>query len=245
MFDLILENGTLISPTSRTQASIGVKDGRITTISADLSAAPSHNRLDLHNQFILPGCIDAHMHLWENGFRANPDFTDSTRAALAGGVTTIIDHPLSPPETLDAQSFQAKVQLGERTSCTDFALHAGVSPTNLEQLPALWQAGCTAFKIFMSDSFTALGRLDNDALRAAFETIGRLGATAIIHAENEDMLQANLRRLQAMQRNDPLAFTAWRPPEVEIEAIRQALSLLKGTGCRANFLHTTYLKASK
>lgn len=239
MFDLILEDGIIITPNTRYRASIAVQDGLIAAISMDLSSTPCKHRLDLKNQYILPGCIDSHMHLWENGFLANPDFSDSTRAALAGGVTTIIDHPLTLPEILDAPAFEKKVKLGQATSYTDFGLHAGVSSSNLDQLPALWQAGCTAFKIFMCESGTALGWLDSGEMRAAFEIIGKLGGLAILHAENQEILQYNRRRLESEQRCDPLAFVEWRPAEAEIEAIQRALYLLQDTGCRANILHIT------
>src|SRR5690242_4885887 len=101
MFDLLLLNGTVVTPRGRYRADIGVRDGRIASIGSQMRDQPAQQRLSVDGCFILPGCIDAHQHLWEPGMLAGPDFKDGTRASLAGGVTTIIDQPLSPPEVLD------------------------------------------------------------------------------------------------------------------------------------------------
>lgn len=239
MFDLTLVGGTLVSSRGRLRADLGVETGRITSIAMDLSSAKSRRQIDLADMFVLPGCIDSHMHLWEAGFVADPDFSSGTLTAMAGGITTIIDQPLTPPEVLDASVFQAKLATGERSSYIDFGLHAGVGHDNLPELEGMWQAGCTAFKIFMSDSGCKVAALSDGEMLAAFREIGRLGGTVLIHAENEAMLQFNRARLQAEGRKDAQAFLDWRPPEVEYEAISRALRLLEGTKARAVFLHTT------
>ncbi len=239
MYDLTLIGGTLVSPRGRVRADIGVKGGLIAAIAADLSAEESRRSVRLEELYVLPGCIDSHMHLWEAGFVSAADFASGTLTALAGGITTIIDQPLTPPEVLTADIFQAKVATGERTSYVDFALHGGVGHDNLADLEGLWQAGCTAFKVFMSDSGCKVAALSDGELLAVFGEIGRLGGTVLIHAENEAMLQYNLAKLKSAGRKDPQAFLDWRPPEVEYEAIHRALHLLEGSGARAVFLHTT------
>ncbi len=239
MFDLILQNGTVVTPRGAYRADIGVQDGKIASIASSLAEQPARERRLVSGCYILPGCIDAHQHLWEPGMQAGPDFKDGTRASLAGGVTTIIDQPLSPPEVLDARIFEEKIKLGEATAYTDFALHAGVSDQNLDQLAALWEAGCTAFKIFMCESGTKVNGLSDGQLLAAFQTIGALGGTVMLHAENDSMLRANYQRLAQAGRKDPMAFVEWHTPEAEAEAIHRALYLLRGTGARAVILHTT------
>ncbi|MDR3574369.1 MAG: amidohydrolase family protein [Anaerolineaceae bacterium] len=239
MYDLTLLGSTLVSPRGRFRADVGVKNGLIAVIADDLSLAKTERSLRLDDQYVLPGAIDSHMHLWEAGFVSDPDFASGTRTALAGGITTIIDQPLTPPEVLDAQVFRSKLAIGERTSYIDFALHGGVGHDNLSELAGMWQAGCTAFKVFMSDSGCKVAALSDGELLAAFREIGRLGGLVLIHAENEAMLQYNQARLQSAGRRDPQAFLDWRPPEVEYEAIQRALHLLQDTGARAVFLHTT------
>jgi len=91
----------------------------------------------------------------------------------------------------------------------------------------------------MCESGSQVAGLDSGRLLAAFKEIGSFAGTAILHAEDESMIQANKRLLDAQGRKDYLAFTAWRPAEAEIEAIHRGLILLQDTGARAVFLHTT------
>lgn len=239
MYDLILHNGTLVNPRGRFRADVAVQDGKIALIGERLGEVDARKKVDLSGHFILPGCIDSHMHLWEPGLVAAPDFRAGTLASIAGGVTTVVDHPLTIPEVLNSSVFTEKVAIGERTSYTDFALHGGVGLDNLADLPGLWEAGCTAFKIFMCESGSKVAGLSSGQLLAAFRVIGSLGATVILHAENDEILRYNRQQLAQVGRKDPMAFVEWRPPEAETEAIHRALFLLKGTGARAVFLHTT------
>jgi allantoinase len=239
MYDLTLTHGIIVTPQGRYRADLGVLNGKTACIATDLSGAPSHEAINLEGQFILPGCIDSHMHLWEPGLVAGPDFRDGTRAAAAGGITTIVDHALTIPEVLTANIFESKRALGEATSYVDFALHGGVGLDNLADLPGLWQAGCTAFKIFMCDSGSKVAGINDGLMLEVFRTVGKLGGTVLLHAENDAMLQYNRQRLIRENRCGPSAFTDWRPPEAETEAIHRALFLLQGTGAKAVFLHTT------
>jgi allantoinase len=239
VYDLIIQGGTVVTPRNRFMADIGVHEGKIVAIAENLNPQDSETVLSTPNTFILPGCIDSHMHLWEPGFIAEPNFKDGTRSSAAGGVTTIIDHPLTKPEVLNRKIFEEKIILGEQTSYTDFALHGGVGLDNLDDLPGLWQAGCTAFKIFMCDSGSRVAGLTDGQILAAFRMIGSLGATVLLHCENEAMLRYNRQQLEKAGRKDNMAFVDWRTPEVEAEAIHRALYLLRGTGARAVILHTT------
>ena len=239
IYDIILKGGTIVSPQNHFPADIAVRNGKIVAIAENLNLADANAVLFLKDQHILPGCIDSHMHLWEPGLIAEYDFKDGTRASAAGGVTTIIDHPLTIPEVLNRKIFEEKVLLGERTSYTDFALHGGVGLDNLADLPGLWQAGCTAFKIFMCDSGSKVAGLSDGQILAAFRMIGSFGGTVLLHCENEMMLRYNREVLQKAGRKDNAAFVEWRTPEVEAEAIHRALFLLRNTGARAVILHTT------
>lgn len=239
MFDLLLIGGTIVSPRGSFCGDVGVISGKIAAIGTDLSKEGAFTTFPMKGRHILPGCIDSHMHLWEAGFVAGNDFSSGTLTALSGGITTIIDQPLTPPEVLNDELFRSKRGLGESTSYVDFALHAGVGHDNLDSLAGMWNEGCIAFKVFMSDSGCKVAALSDGELKATFDEVGRLSGTVLIHAENESMLNHNLAGLKIQGRKDPQAFLDWRPPEVELEAIHRALWLLKGTGARAVFLHTT------
>lgn len=239
MFDLILHGGTLISPHNKTKADIAVKAGKIAAIGSEIPQMGSAKTIDVSGKYIFPGCIDSHMHLWEPGQIAHYDFSDGTRGSAAQGVTTVIDHPLTIPEVLNADIFREKVGIGERTSYTDFALHAGIGQDNFSEIEALWEAGCTAFKIFMCESGSRVNGQDSGRMLEALQRIGKLGGTVVLHCENNEMLNFNEMKLRNTGRKDMQAFLEWRPPIVETEAIHRALFLLRDTGTRAVFAHTT------
>lgn len=238
-YDLVIHGGTIATTRGKYRSDIGIKNGRIETIALDLSSSDAAARYTAEGMLVLPGCIDSHMHLWEPGLVADPDFRAGTKSAIAGGITTIIDHPLTIPEVTNVEVFREKIKIGERSSYTDFALHGGVALDNSSDLIKLWEAGCTAFKIFMCESGSKVAGLPSGELLAAFRTIGAFGGRVIIHAEDQSMLEYNKKQLDRDGRIDPMAFVDWRPEIVEIEAINRALFLMKGTGVKVVFAHTT------
>jgi len=238
-YDLALIGGDIVTSVGVHRADVGVRDGKIAAISDDLAQDSGKQLLDLSQQIILPGCIDSHMHLWEPGFDAAPDFRAGTIAAVAGGVTTIIDHPLTIPEVLTPEVFRNKVKLGEESSYTDFALHGGVNSGNSDQLQGLWESGCTALKIFMCESGSEVSMLTDDELLEAFRRIAAFGGTAIVHAEDNAVLEGNRQRLLEQGRIDPMAFVEWRTPDAEFAALQKAVRFAEMTGIRLGVLHTT------
>ena len=136
--DLLVLGGTVVTPHGRFEGDVAVRDGRIAAFGRDLGADAATPVLDARGLVVLPGIIDPHSHLWEAGFVSGPDFTDSTASAAAGGITTIIEMPLTVPEVLDETVLKEKAALGERTSHVDFALYGGVSPDRLDDLDGMW-----------------------------------------------------------------------------------------------------------
>ena len=175
----LIKGGSVVTPSKIFNADILVRDGIIDAIGLDLSAmaSPEAEVIDATGLHIMPGVVDPHSHLWEAGFVSGADFEDSTASAVAGGITTIIDMPLTTPEILDIKSFEEKVDIGLRSSHVDFALHGGVRPSNLCELRSMWDAGATAFKIFTCDTGCAMhGVIDDSDLLATLNTIASFGA---------------------------------------------------------------------
>ncbi len=240
MSSVLIRGGLIVSPRQSVRADILVRDGVIDAVGRDLPVSSGMRTIDVGGLAVLPGVIDPHSHLWESGFMSGPDFSDSTASAVAGGITTIIDMPLTVPEVLDAETFKEKALLGRRTSHTDFALHAGVTPDNLPVLEAMWQEGCTAFKIFTCETGCPMAGLTNDHdLSEALRVIGSFNGLAAFHAENNDMLNGNLARIRRDNRTDNMAFVEWRNETVELEAINRILFLAARFGTRVNIVHVT------
>jgi allantoinase len=238
-YDLLLQGGCAVTPYGVEEVNVAVRDGKVAALLSWQETVPARQTLNLTGLHALPGCIDPHCHLWEKGFVGEPDFSTSTRSAVAGGVTTVIDQPLTHPEVLDASILRDKASLGERTSYCDFALHGGVSASNHSKLRGMWEAGATAFKIFMCRSGSAVEELDDASLLSALRHIGSFEGIALFHAENQRLMDANEAELRATGRRDPLTHAEWRPPEVETEAINRATYFCEITGARGVFIHTS------
>jgi dihydroorotase-like cyclic amidohydrolase len=196
--------------------------------------------LDAAGLHVLPGVIDAHSHLWEAGFASRADFRDDTASAAVGGIATIIDHPLTPPEVLDAERFRAKVELGERTSFTDFALHAGASPDRLDELPGLWATGATAIKVFTCETGVPMrGFVTSGARRAVLVRVAALDAIAVVHAEDQAVLDRRRSVLEQDGRTEAASYGEWHAAEAESAAADDMLAIAATVGARVYFAHTS------
>lgn len=236
----LVKGGTLVTRDGIFAGDVLVRDGVIAAIGQRLAVEADMDIVDARGLHVLPGVVDPHSHLWEAGFLSGPDFEDSTASAVAGGITTIVEMPLTTPEVLDIGTFRGKVEIGLKTSYVDFALHGGVRPSNLGELEAMWQAGATAFKIFTCDTGCAMAGVINDAdLLEALTTIARFGGLATFHAENDELLVANRARIDRDGRTDNAAFNEWRNETVELEAINRILFYAGRTGARVNIVHVT------
>ena len=232
---MIVSGGAVVTPGGIVRADVFVEDGVVAALARALPRESGTEVIDATGCVVLPGVIDAHSHLWEAGFASGPNFADSTASAAAGGVTTVIDMPLTTPEVLDRATFRDKVRLGEKTSHVDFALHGGVCPDNLGALEGMWRAGATALKIFTCETGCAMaGVIDDGDLRDALETIAGFGGLATFHAENDALLRRNLHRLAASGRTDDATFCEYRDELVELEAIGRIVLIAEFTRARVN-----------
>lgn len=223
--DLVVAGGTVVTAADSYAADIGVKDGRIVQIGRGLSGA---ERVDATGLLVLPGGIDAHVHLDQptsDGTTMADDFASGTRSAAAGGNTTVLPFALQ----IKGQSLRACVEdyrrKAEGNCHTDVAFHLIVSdPTPQvlgQELPALVRDGYTSFKVFMTYDDLVL----NDAqLLDVFEVARRERALVMVHAEGHDAIRHLTRRLESEGRTDPYYHAEAHAQIAEREATHRAIS---------------------
>jgi allantoinase len=237
--DLLLA-GAALTPDGLVPALIAVTGGTISGVhdpgdEAMFSGVPVH-RLAA-DEVLLPGLVDTHVHVNEPGRTDWEGFATATKAAAAGGVTTIVDMPLnSVPPTIDAPSLALKRAAAEGQCWVDVAFWGGAVPANARHRPGLMEAGVRGFKCFLADSgVPEFPPLDDAGLRQAAAQLAGLGGLLLVHAEDPACLHAVCGPVSA---GYP-AFLRSRPPEAETSAIRAVIEAARDTGVRAHILHVS------
>jgi allantoinase len=234
----IISGGTVVCEYGAFKGDVIVRGGRIAGLVEDATGLEGE-RFDASGKWLLPGGVDIHTHLREPSRIEREDFAHGTASAVAGGITTVVEMPQADPLVSDVASLRTKRELAERGSIADFGLYAAATGQSRDELAALQSEGALAFKAFMSDSSPGYPRLDDAMLFDCLDSMRHLDAMLIVHAENNDLLQAGLARMAATNRRDPLAHAESRPPVVEVEAIRLVISLASRLDARLHVAHVS------
>ncbi|WP_235483981.1 allantoinase AllB [Frigoribacterium sp. Leaf172] len=223
-------------------AEIGPVDAPFTTVRVD------DDRLLPPDQVLLPGIVDTHVHVNEPGRTEWEGFASATRAAAAGGVTTIVDMPLnSIPPTVTVEALDLKRAAAAAQSVVDVGFWGGVIPSNLGtgDLRALHDAGVFGFKAFLSPSgVDEFPHLSTEQLFAALRELTAFDGLLIVHAEDPDQLDAAAASLEVTAGGAVYDdFVRSRPEAVEQTAIEHVIDALRETGGRAHVLHLSSASA--
>lgn len=238
--DLVVRGGMLVTPEGVKRADLAIAGGRIVKIATEIGDETAAG-LDASGRYVLPGIVDAHVHFNEPGREEWEGIATGSAALAAGGGTCFFDMPLnSEPPVLDAARLREKRALAEEKSCVDFALWGGLTPTNLDKLAALRDAGAIGLKAFMSASgIESFPRVDAATLREGMKRAAKLGLIVAVHAEDDALAAKFAVEQRARGKADAKAWLASRPVEVELEAIRTATELAGETGCALHVVHVS------
>ena len=242
MHDLVIRNGTVVSPLSAQKLDIGIDGETIAALGHNLSG---HRVIDASDMLVFPGVIDAHTHmdLPVAGTRSSDDFFTGTVAAAFGGVTSIIDFTVGSPQTsipLDIDSRMDDI----RPAVVDVGLHAevvGWQPEESIQFAEARRRGVTSFKFYTA--YEAAGRRTVAAvMRRAFEHLADLDCLALVHCEDEDLIRSIMDSLTLEQLADMATLARARPDLCEGTAISQVGHVAVETGCRTHIVHVSSAK---
>jgi allantoinase len=238
--DLLVRGGKIVTPEGVHRADMAIAAGRIVRIAPEIDDAAA-TELDATDRYVFPGIIDAHVHFNEPGRADWEGLATGSAALAAGGGTVFFDMPLnSEPPVLDAARLREKRLLAGEKSCVDFALWGGLTPSNLDQLAGLRDAGAIGLKAFMSASgIESFPRVDERTLREGMKRAAKLGLLVAVHAEDETLAVKFTAEQKARGRSDAKAWLASRPVEVELAAIRLAIELAGETGCALHVVHVS------
>ncbi|HLM04975.1 MAG TPA: allantoinase AllB [Blastococcus sp.] len=231
---LVVRARRVVLPDGEHAAAVHTADGRITAVT-DFADAPADAVTLADDEVLLPGLVDSHVHVNEPGRTEWEGFATATRAAVAGGVTTIVDMPLnSIPPTTTVEALRVKQEVANGQVSADVAFWGGAVPGNVDQLRPLHEAGVVGFKCFLLDpGVPEFPPLDDAGLRAVLAELVTFEGLLIAHAEDAEVIAA------APQPSGPsyAGFLASRPGSAEESAIGGLIAAARDTGARVHVVH--------
>ncbi|MCH7231975.1 allantoinase AllB [Glycomyces sp. L485] len=240
VYDLVIRSRRAVLPDGRRPASVAVEGGRILAVGGYDDRIAARRTEDLGDLALLPGLVDTHVHVNEPGRTHWEGFASATKAAAAGGVTTLIDMPLnSLPPTVDAEALAVKRAAANGKTYVDVGFWGGAVPAGIDDLKALHDAGVFGFKCFTAPSgVEEFPPLDPEALHRVCEIVAELDAVLIVHAENPAHLS------DADAAPSFAEFLATRPSAAETSAVSAVIAAARDTGARVHILHLAAAEAA-
>ena len=234
----VIRNGTIVTHDLTYPADVLIDAGKIIQIGPNLTGDTT---LDATGCYVMPGGIDPHTHLEMPfmGTYSSDDFESGTRAALSGGTTMVVDFvlPGQGQGLLDAK--QMWHNKSGRATC-DYSYHMAVTwwgQKVFDEMPMVIDQGITTFKHFMA--YKGALMVNDDEMFASFSRLGELGGTALVHAENGDVVAELQRKLMEAGNTGPEAHAYSRPPQVEGEATNRAIMIADMAGVPLYVVHTS------
>ena len=239
-FDVIIRGATVVGAAGERRLDVGVADGVIAALGPELEG-PSTQEIDAAGLHLLPGVVDAHVHMNEPGRADWEGFATGTRALAAGGASAAIDMPLNAhPPTVTAAAFDEKCRCLERSAFVDMAIWGGLIPGSVDAMDELAARGVVGFKAFMcSSGIDDFPGSDDLTLYEGMCRAASLGLPVAVHAESEAITAGLARRARDAGRTAMRDFVASRPAVAELQAIARAIVLAQESGCALHVVHVS------
>lgn len=247
MLDLLVTNARLVTEREVLRGSLGILDGRIQGLYLEGTPAPdAAEMLDAKGQYVLPGGIDDHVHFNDPGYTWREDFPHGSRAAAAGGITTVIDMPVQNEPTVDnADIFRAKEAYLDGRSYVDFGFWGSLIRTNRADLKGLAEEGALAFKSFLSYGGSDYTNLTISEARDRIALLKQYDAVAGFHCEDDAMVRDGEAKALADGCTTAADYAMARPVEAEEKAVADILQAVRETGGRAHICHVSHPRVAE
>jgi allantoinase len=229
----------VVLPNGVRPAAVHFDNGKIVGVGEWTDSPAAASVIDAGDLVVTPGLVDTHVHVNEPGRTEWEGYETATRAAAAGGVTTIVDMPLnSIPATTTVNAFDEKLTAARGKCSVDVAFWGGVVPGNSRELAPLVEQGVSGFKCFLIhsgvDEFPHVTAAD---LRIAMPEIARLDSVLLVHAELEGPVEAAAASVADLDPRRYDTFLRSRPRQAEDAAIELMIGLCRETGARVHIVH--------
>ncbi|MEO5783318.1 MAG: allantoinase AllB [Ginsengibacter sp.] len=236
MFDIAIKSTRIITPDGEKNGVVIIKDGLIIDVAGSLDTA-DERVFDVQDKVVMPGVIDPHVHINEPGRTEWEGFNTATKAALAGGITTLVDMPLnSSPVTTTANAFDKKLAAAKDQLHTNCGFWGGVIPGNENEIEPLIEKGVLGFKAFLTHSgIDEFPNVTEDDLRKVMPIIAKYNLPLLVHCELTDTFPISFG--EGLGVRSYQNYLNSRPSKWEDDAIALMIRLCKEYNCRTHIVH--------
>lgn len=246
MFDYLISGAQVLLPTGLARMDLAISNGTIASIHEPAEDVPARERIDADGLTLLPGAIDTHVHVRAPAFPERGTVTTETRAAAAGGVTTILEMPVTIPTTATAEQLNIRRAHFERDTLVNFGLYAGLGGMDEAQARALRDAGAIAFKIFTTAvpsgreaEFEGLACPTEDQQYMALEAARAADLPLTVHCEHAALLKLFGQRSAGADRTEAAYMNASHPAVCETVAVAALAAMNADVGAKLHIAHVT------
>jgi len=234
--DLVLTNAKAYTNKHVMDCSLAINHSKIFKIGKEPIMPKAETRINLKNLLVLPGLIDAHVHLRDEGKAYKEDFYSGTAAAAAGGITTVLDMPNNDPVTMSVETLKNRMKLAEGKVLVNVGFYSEF-PRSMKEIREIVEEGAVAFKLFMVEQVGGLNIDVDHALLEAFRIVSGLKVPVAVHAEDKTSLKKAEEEIRRPKRNDIEAFLKAHSESVEVKAIKRLLNIVKQANTHVHFCH--------
>lgn len=252
--DLAVVGGTVVSGAGRRALDVGVRDGRVVALAVPGALPPARAQVDARGLLVLPGLVDTHFHCRAPERPEREDFDSGTAAAAAGGVTTILEMPITTPACTTPEVLADRMALAARQARVDVGFYAAPGDLDRPRLHEMVAVGAVAFKAMMhaappgrEASFAGLAMPEDRELYRALEAVAETGKVLAVHAEHQGLIDLFEERERAAERarpgRDPLRHARSRPILAEAAAVARLCAMNEDVGARIHVVHVSSPRA--
>ena len=242
--DLVIKGAQVVTENGIFTGGVAVKDGKIVAIGRDESLPSGKTEIDAAGQYLLPGGVDPHVHIRYPGGAHRETFITGSMAAAAGGVTTIIEHPISNPPQYSSEILMKRVEAVQEQAVVDVAFLGAAGGNRLEFIQEIGGAGIVGYKSFLhaapegrAKEFDGLTMESNYELYRGFEEIKKTGLPMTAHAEDNDLIVGFTKEFRARGATSGIDHAKARPTLSEVISVERLIRFAKETGVPLYLVH--------
>lgn len=240
LLDLIVKNGMVVRHDACLPLDIGIKDGKIVALGDAQLFAQALQEIDAKEHYVLPGLIDAHVHIDQQvgEFRSVDSFYEASKAAALGGTTTLIDFAIPSPGETPLSALNRKMEAAKNNTLVHYSFHACIttlSPANEQEIEEIITGGFPSIKMFTVYRESVM--LEMGAIYEVLKIIARKGGLAKFHAESAELIEHEVKKFVSARQTTPKFHPLSRPPIAEVQAVASLIPLIEETDAPALFVH--------